>query len=421
MEQHKFWEFKNIINGLSADLYIYNEISSWDDEEVTSAQSFKRDLDNIGNVQTVNLYVNSCGGSVSDGLCIASMIKRHPAKFIGNIDGMACSIASVIVDSCDYVKMGKSTMQMIHNASVGGFIFGNAQYFRKQAEDLDRITASLRQTYLDKAGDKLNEQKLIELMDAESWLSAKECYDLGLCDEIIESNKMVARLDTKFINEYKNIPQELLNQDKEVKAMDKEIKDENIEEVKPEIEELINEESETIEETTDEINDTVEDNSQEDNSDEVIENKPLDESEISDESQSEDEKDELLDKLNKANQTIININEQIEKLQKIADLYNQEQEQKNKIEEGRLLNEKKEYYKNKFENLGAKEKYESDEIQNLVNNCVKDKDSLLKLNQMVVDMISLDNKVVKKDIVEQVSKIENLIPEADGAEKYGFR
>ena len=421
MSKSKFWEFKNVIDGISADLYIYNEISSWDDEDITSAQSFKKDLDSIGNVQNVNLYINSPGGSVADGLCIASMIKRHPAKFTGVVDGMACSIASVIVDSCDVVKMYTSTMQMIHNASVGGFFYGNSKDFKKQAEDLDKITSSLRQTYLNKAGDKLNEEKLIELMDAESWLSAKECYELGLCDEIIENNKMVAKLDVKFINEYKNIPQELLKQDKEVKTMDEEIKDENIKEVEAEVQETIDENLETVEEIVEEAIDVVDDNSQEETiSEEVVESTEDDNSEDK-VSQLENEKNELANKLNEANQSILALNDKIEELQKVADLYNSEQQEKNKIAEDKLLNEKKDYYRNKFEKLGAKEKYESEEIQNLVNNCIKDKDSLLKLNQMVVDMISLDNKVVQKDIIEPVSKIENLIPEADGAEKYGFR
>lgn len=61
--KNKFWEFKNIVNGVSADLYIYNEISSWDDEDVTSAKAFKEELDSIGTVNNVNLYINSVGGN----------------------------------------------------------------------------------------------------------------------------------------------------------------------------------------------------------------------------------------------------------------------------------------------------------------------------------------------------------------------
>ena len=113
MAKNKFWEFKNIVNGFSADLYIYNEISSWDDEDVTSASSFKQELDNVGDVKNINLYVNSPGGSVGDGLTIASLIARNPAYVTAYVDGMACSIASVIVCSADKVVMGKSSLLMI--------------------------------------------------------------------------------------------------------------------------------------------------------------------------------------------------------------------------------------------------------------------------------------------------------------------
>ena len=45
---NKFWEIKNFIQNESADIYIYNEISSWEGEEVTSAQSFRKDLEALG-------------------------------------------------------------------------------------------------------------------------------------------------------------------------------------------------------------------------------------------------------------------------------------------------------------------------------------------------------------------------------------
>ena len=44
---------------------------------------------------------------------------------------------------------------------------------------------SSRIAYIIKAKDKLTEEKLNELLDNESYLTAQECFDLGLCDEII--------------------------------------------------------------------------------------------------------------------------------------------------------------------------------------------------------------------------------------------
>ena len=411
MAKNKFWEFKNIVNGFSADLYIYNEISSWDDEDVTSASSFKQELDNVGSVKNINLYVNSPGGSVGDGLTIASLIARNPAYVTAYVDGMACSIASVIVCSADKVVMGKSSLLMIHNALSGGFMFDNAKGYRKLADDLDKVTASLRQMYLSKAKDKLTEDKLIELMDSESWLGAKESMELGLCDEILDTNKMVAKLPMKFVNKYINIPKELLNQDKEGKELEEEVK---VNEVATE-ETVVVEDEVTDEVAVEEVETVDEEVVAEETMEEVVE--PIAETEDTSETRIAN----LENKLNESNQKIIDLTDKIIELQPIVDKYNQEIEAKTKVENEMKLTEKRDYYKNKFEQLGAKAKFESEEIQNLLSNCVEDEASLLKLNTIIVDMISVDNKFVTKDRVETVSKIENLIPDVDGASKYGFK
>src|SRR5699024_389281 len=77
------------------------------------------------------------------------------------------------------------------------------------ADDLDRIGESAITSYLDKAGDKLIEEDLREMLDAETWLSADEAYQYGLCDIVEESNEMVACLDDKFMEHYQNIPSTL--------------------------------------------------------------------------------------------------------------------------------------------------------------------------------------------------------------------
>lgn len=383
----KYWEFKNVLGNESADLYIYNEISDWDDESYTSAQSFKDDLDGIGEVKNINLFINSPGGSVSDGLAIASMLKRNKAFVTAQIDGLACSIASVIACSADKVVMRGNCMMMIHNALAGGFMYDNAKGYRKLANDLDKISESLRMTYIEKSNGKITEEKLTELMDAESWLTAKECLELGLCDEIIESNKAVASISNKFKSFFNNVPSDVVVED--------EIDNEEV---------IITEDEE------------IED----------VEN-PIEESEGVDdvEQVDEDPKEDIIDKLEKATNEIIKLNEIISNMQLIVDEYNQLKAKKDEEEYKEELKNKVSFYKNKFEALGAKDKFETDEVQGLLKTCVKDKESLLALNLMVVEMIdnkNIETKVVQKSITEKISKIENLIPLANSVEeKYGFK
>ena len=50
------------------------------------------------------------------------------------------------------------------------------------------INAAGRGAYLAKAGDKLPEAKLIEMMDAETWLTAEDCITYGLADRLADQD-----------------------------------------------------------------------------------------------------------------------------------------------------------------------------------------------------------------------------------------
>lgn len=200
----KYWEFKNLTNN-EADLYLYIEVASWGAGFAAhSAQSFKQELDDLGEINTLNIYINSPGGDVFEGNTIMNMLKRHKATKNVYIDGLAASIASVIAMAGDKIIMPSNSMMMIHNAWT--YAAGNSHELRKLADDLDKVNASIRQTYLDKAGDKLDEATITALMDAETWLTAQECYNYGLCDVVGEETSIAAKFDLNTLNKYKNIP-----------------------------------------------------------------------------------------------------------------------------------------------------------------------------------------------------------------------
>ena len=90
----KYWEFKNK-SDIESDLYLYSEIDSWGDGEYAhSAKSFKNELDALGDIGTLNIYINSPGGDVFEGVSIANMLKRKKCVKNIYIDGLAASIAS---------------------------------------------------------------------------------------------------------------------------------------------------------------------------------------------------------------------------------------------------------------------------------------------------------------------------------------
>lgn len=221
MGKRKYFEMKASADGNSADIYLFGEIVSdgnqWSSSD-TSATDFRDELTALGNVQAINLHINSPGGSVFEGLAIENMLKRNPATVNVYVDGVAASIASVIAMAGNKVVMPKNAMMMIHNA-IGGVV-GNAQDFRTYADTLDKVTASIRTAYLAKAPN-LAEDKLIELMNGESWLNADEAVELGLADEIEDAKNYVASLQSRLFDVYKNVPSDLkerANHDKPVES-----------------------------------------------------------------------------------------------------------------------------------------------------------------------------------------------------------
>lgn len=87
--------------------------------------------------------------------------------------------------------MPRNALMMIHNMYMAAV--GNAAELRKAADDLDTINAAGRGAYLAKAGDKLTEEQLKEMMDKETWLTAQECIDLGLADRLAEEDADMSR------------------------------------------------------------------------------------------------------------------------------------------------------------------------------------------------------------------------------------
>lgn len=209
--REKFWQIKNATSD-TAEIYIYGEIVSdqWNDDDVT-AQSFHADLKGLGNIKTLNVYINSPGGSVFEGQAIYSMLKRHPARVNVFVDGIAASIASVVAMAGDRITMPKNAMMMIHNPWT--IAYGNSLELRKIADDLEKIRESLIEAYLSRPGIQLTRDQLIEIMDEETWLTAQESFDYGLIDELIEGQEIAASVSPDILARYKNVPDQFIAAD----------------------------------------------------------------------------------------------------------------------------------------------------------------------------------------------------------------
>lgn len=190
-----FVNVKQSANPNVLELYFYTDIQadyldwfSWKMvKSETSGEYVREALGNAGNIDEIVLYINSYGGSVKEALGIYSQLRRHPAKVTAYVDGYAASAAAVILAAADRRIMGCNTVQMLHYPWVT--VSGNAAQLRSISDDLDVLGIASERAFLERAGDKLDNKTLQELMNAERYIDAQRCLELGLCDEV--SNKTV--------------------------------------------------------------------------------------------------------------------------------------------------------------------------------------------------------------------------------------
>ncbi len=247
-------------NGETAVLNIFGDITSYAWEELGEMSNvlLSKKLEEMTNVSTIDVYINSYGGEVAEGLAIYNALKRHKAKVRTHIDGFACSIASVIFMAGDERIMPETSLLMIHNPWT--FVSGNAKELRKQAEDLEKIGECSINAYLERIN--ISKDELIELLDNETWIASDEAIEMGFATECEkEETKEHANQSIK-----KKIVNMLLNsQENKDSDSDDDSEDSNSEE--PDIEtDDENENKKTDESETDNVGEKPDDNEADDNS-----------------------------------------------------------------------------------------------------------------------------------------------------------
>ncbi len=225
----KFYEFKNITSS-EADLFVYGEIVQeksvdwWTGEESQTdvgLMDFKEQLDNIGNVQKLNIYINSPGGDVFTASTMISMLQRVKDKgteINAYVDGLSASAASFLMMVADNVNLYKNSTVMVHKPM--SIAIGNANDMQKTIDALNKIEESVMMPmYMNKS--KVSEEEIKSLIDAESWLSAKEMdkyFNVTLLDE---EKTAVASISSNLFKNYKNVPDFIKNSLKTVQSEEK--------------------------------------------------------------------------------------------------------------------------------------------------------------------------------------------------------
>ena len=185
------------------DIFLYDHIVSSEDEAEwwggVAPESFVKAVYAVDPSHTINLRVNSPGGSVFAARAMEQALRAHKGKVVVHIDGLAASAATFVSMAGDEVVMAKGAMFMIHKAWTG--MWGNAEDLRKEADLLDKIDGTLAETYADKTGKDI--AAITEWMAAETWFTAQEALDAGFATSIAEAEAKALAWD---LSAYENAP-----------------------------------------------------------------------------------------------------------------------------------------------------------------------------------------------------------------------
>ncbi|MFP2677086.1 head maturation protease, ClpP-related, partial [Escherichia coli] len=154
------------------EIYLYDVIGGWG----ITAQQFIADCKDAGvfEASAIDLHIHSPGGDVMQGFAIFNTLSRLKAKVDIWVDGVAASMASMIV--ClpgATVHMPENSWLMVHKPWGG--IAGDSDDMRDYADWLDRNEALMLSAYMNKTG--LGQEELEAMLKAETWLNGAEAVE----------------------------------------------------------------------------------------------------------------------------------------------------------------------------------------------------------------------------------------------------
>lgn len=200
----------------TAIMRIYEDIGEdfWTGGGIT-AKKFAQELDALGDIKRLNIHINCLGGDAFTAQAIHSIIADHPSKTTSYIDGVAASAATIIACAADEVIARHNTNYMIHYPWA--MAVGNSEVLKKAAEDLDKLTIPLVSVYKEQVKGQISEEKIRDLMEKETWMSADEALEYGFVDKVRGKMQAIAKVSNTQIfcsgrvmniakYHYKNVP-----------------------------------------------------------------------------------------------------------------------------------------------------------------------------------------------------------------------
>lgn len=136
-------------------------------------------------------------------VAIYNQLKRYDGHKVGYVDGMAASIASVIMFACDELHFATGAQAMIHKPLC--MAYGNADDFKAVIKQLNLCEDSILDVYMEHVQEGVTRDKIQSLMSNETWFDSKKMQQYFNVE--IEEKAAVAACASDYFEKYNNIPE----------------------------------------------------------------------------------------------------------------------------------------------------------------------------------------------------------------------
>lgn len=174
-------------NGARSVVTIGDNIGSGEQKAVDLLASLR----GVPPEKEMDLFVNSNGGSIIEGLAVFNAFLARPSRVVAKIESFAASMGTVVPMAADEIEVAANAWMVIHNPFSGAG--GDAEELRKTADLLDRLKPQLIDAYMRHA--KVSREQISAMMDAETWIDADQAVEMGFATRKTGEIKLAACLE----------------------------------------------------------------------------------------------------------------------------------------------------------------------------------------------------------------------------------
>lgn len=164
-----------------AEVFFYGDVSRYD----ISAEMVASLLGSLeDSVTEIDVRMFSGGGDVFEGIAIYNILKRSDKKITMHIDGLAASIASIIILAADEIVIGEGSQIMIHNPWT--ISMGDKSELQSTIDRLEMVEREMVKIYQKATG--LSEIEITNMMAKETWMNDDQALEFGFATSKIENS-----------------------------------------------------------------------------------------------------------------------------------------------------------------------------------------------------------------------------------------